>query len=102
MRKTIPLPLYYLLFIILLENSFKHGVERMTESAYVRIDLTAEINQLTFVIENNFETHHDDKPKCIGLENLRKRLEHIYPNRHQIQTEEQTPIYKVHLTINLS
>ena len=74
-----------LLFIILLENAFKHGVERMTEGAYVRIDLTAELNQLTFVILNNFETHHDDKPKGIGLENLRKRLEHIYPNRHQFQ-----------------
>ena len=90
-----------LLFIILLENSFKHGVERMTEGAYVRLHLTAQLNRITFIIENNFEESITQKLIGIGLENLRKRLEYIYPNQHQLQIEEQAPIYKVQLTINV-
>ncbi len=90
-----------LLFIILLENAFKHGVERMTEGAYVRLHLTAKSNQITFVMENNFEAATTTQPIGIGLENLRQRLAHIYPNQHQLQIEKQAPIYKVQLTINL-
>ncbi len=90
-----------LLFIILLENAFKHGVELMTEEAYVQLHLRAQLNQITFVIENNFEEMTSIEPKGIGLENLKKRLEHIYPNQHQLQIEKQAPIYKVQLTINV-
>ncbi|MBX2870984.1 MAG: sensor histidine kinase [Saprospiraceae bacterium] len=90
-----------LLFIILLENAFKHGVERMREGAYVQLHLTAEHNQVTFEIENNFKPKPTVEPRGIGVENLRKRLEHIYPNRHQFNVEQQASIYKVQLTIEL-
>ena len=90
-----------LLFINLLENAFKHGVEKMTEGAYVRLNLTAQSNRVTFMIENNFDTTNAQKSNGIGLENLKKRLEHIYPNRHQLEIENQAPVYKVLLTIKL-
>jgi len=90
-----------LLFIFLLENAFKHGVERMTADAYVRLNLMAQDHQISFVIENNFEAPTTKKSIGIGLENLKKRLEHIYPNRHELQIDQQAPIYKVQLTINL-
>ena len=90
-----------LLFIILLENAFKHGVERMTEGAFVGLNLTTQDNQISFVIENNFEEATTKKSIGIGLENLRKRLEHIYPNKHQLLIHKQASIYKAQLTINL-
>ena len=90
-----------LLFIILLENAFKHGVERMTEGAYVHLNLIAQDNQINFSIENNFEPKHTERPRGIGLENLRKRLEHMYLNRHELRIEEKAAIYKVQLIINL-
>ncbi len=90
-----------LLFIILLENAFKHGVEQMREGAFVRLHLAAERHRITFAIENNFRPSTSDKPGGIGLENLKKRLEHIYPNRHQFQIEQQASIYKVQLTVDL-
>jgi len=90
-----------LLFIILLENAFKHGVERMTADAYINLNLTAQHQQITFIIENNFEENPTKKSIGIGLENLQKRLAHIYPNQHQLQIKKQAPIYKVQLTINL-
>ena len=90
-----------LLFIILLENAFKHGVERTTADAYVRLNLTAQHHQISFTIENNFEASTTKKSIGIGLENLRKRLDHIYPNRHQLQINQQATIYKVQLILNL-
>ncbi|MEM8891261.1 MAG: sensor histidine kinase [Bacteroidota bacterium] len=91
-----------LLFIILLENAFKHGVEGMTDAAYVRLHLSAKDHQLNFVIENNFEEQTSKGPGGIGLENLRKRLDHIYPRRHELRIEQQFPLYKVNLSIQLS
>lgn len=90
-----------LLFIILLENAFKHGVERMRDGAYVHLHLTAEQNRITFTIENNFKPSTSDTPGGIGLDNLKKRLEHIYPNHHQFKIEQEAPIYKAQLTIDL-
>lgn len=90
-----------LLFIILLENAFKHGVERMTEGAFVYLDLKAEQNQITFSIENNFEEATTKQSTGIGLENLRKRLEHMYPKQHQLEIEKKASIYKAQLIINL-
>ena len=91
-----------LLFIILLENSFKHGVEKLTEGAFVRIYLLAKDHHLNFRIENNFEEQPSKKTTGIGLENLRKRLEHIYPGRHELSIEKQAPLYRVNLSIQLS
>lgn len=90
-----------LLFIILLENAFKHGVERMREGAYVQLHLAAERNRVTFEIENNFKPYTSDKSIGIGLENLKKRLEHIYPNKHEFHIGQEDAIYKVQLMIDL-
>ena len=91
-----------LLFIILLENAFKHGVERLTEGAYINLDLTAQANQINFRIENNFEETSSKKSIGIGLENLTKRLEHIYPHRHQLTIDKQASKYSAQLMIDLS
>lgn len=91
-----------LLFINLLENAFKHGVEGMTEDAFVRIKLSARDKEINFVIENNFEGDTEKKPAGIGLENLQKRLEHLYPKRYQLNIENEAPLYRVDLKINLS
>ncbi len=90
-----------LLFIILLENAFKHGVERMREDAYIRMDLTARRHRISFDIENNFVTPLKKRPIGIGLENLRLRLEHIYPHRHQLKITKKPALYQVQLTIDV-
>lgn len=90
-----------LLFIILLENAFKHGVESLREGAYVQLSLHAEANRVTFSIENNFRPKTSEQAGGIGLENLKKRLQHIYPDRHQFQIVQRASIYKVQLSIDL-
>ncbi len=88
-----------LLFIILLENAFKHGVENLRENAYVHINLSAANNEICFDIENNFDSTQDNVQEGIGLNNLKRRLELVYPNSHTLSFSKTNDIYKARLTI---
>ncbi|MEM7658792.1 MAG: histidine kinase [Bacteroidota bacterium] len=90
-----------LLFIILLENAFKHGVESLREEAYIHLHLEAKGKQLTFSIENNYDPSTSPRPRGIGLENLEKRLKHIYPKRHELKIDQQAGVYRVKLGFEL-
>lgn len=88
-----------LLFIILLENAFKHGVENLRENAYVHINLIANEDEIHFAIENNFDINGPSKEQGIGLKNLTRRLELVYPKRHSLSSSETNDIYKAQLTL---
>jgi sensor histidine kinase YesM len=89
-----------LLFISLIENAFKHGVSANKESV-ISIDMITKENMVIFQIENyNFPKQIDDKSGSgIGLPNLEKRLELLYPNKHIFQQEIKNGIYSVYLKI---
>ena len=89
-----------LLFIILLENAFKHGVENLRENAYVHINMTAVNNQVHFDIENNFDATLDNDQEGIGLNNLKRRLELVYPKKHTLSFSKTADVYKAQLNIN--
>ncbi|MEH6537996.1 MAG: histidine kinase [Psychroserpens sp.] len=88
-----------LLFIIPLENAFKHGVERLTEDAYIHINLKTDDGMIHFNIENNFGQMEANQNTGIGLNNLKQRLKLLYPNKHDIQIEVKANIYKFSLKI---
>jgi len=88
-----------LLFIILLENAFKHGVENLREHAYVHINLVARNNELNFEIENNFDETQDNPETGIGLKNLKRRLELVYPKNHTLTLSKTDTIYNATLNI---
>ena len=88
-----------LLFIILLENAFKHGVENLIENAYVDLNLTAKNNEVNFEIENNFDASEDNHEKGIGLKNLKRRLELVYPKNHNLTITKTDNVYKAKLNI---
>lgn len=88
-----------LLFIILLENAFKHGVENLRKSAYVHLSLTAHQNAIHFEIENNFDATEESQEEGIGLQNLKRRLELVYPKNHTLTTSKTDDIYLAKLTI---
>ncbi|WP_246457646.1 sensor histidine kinase [Winogradskyella echinorum] len=90
-----------LLFIILLENAFKHGVENLRENANVTINFTSSETNITFMIENNFDSSENlnNKPG-IGLKNLKRRLELTYPNKHNLLFSSTENAYSVKLILN--
>ncbi|CAM1343023.1 sensor histidine kinase [Tenacibaculum amylolyticum] len=90
-----------LLFINLVENAFKHGVENLCEDAFINIQITAQEQQLTFVIENNVDPSYMSETEGIGLKNLKRRLELIYPNNHKFSQQKKDTLFTATLNINL-
>lgn len=90
-------PLIILTFI---ENAFKHGVVNETEKAEIQLNLESKKNQIVFSIENTKPQNElasiTNKSK-IGLENVRKQLDLLYPKRHQLEIEETPTHFKVKL-----
>ena len=92
-----------LLFISLIENAFKHG---MNSNAPATIDICLEQQDDTLIFlcdnTNNPKPTKDRSGSGIGLENTRRRLDLLYPGRY---TWEQTitpeNIYHVKITIRL-
>lgn len=90
-----------LLFIILLENAFKHGLENLEKNAYIHIDFTESKNEVQFVIENNFELQQTKNQEGIGLKNLKRRLALVYPKKHSLSFDVNNNIYRVTLSLTL-
>ncbi|WP_420553558.1 sensor histidine kinase [Tenacibaculum aiptasiae] len=88
-----------LLLIIPIENAFKHGVERITENAFIHINLRTNNNTIYFEIENNFDVQEPHHKIGIGLDNLKQRLQLLYPNKHNLRIEINNSIYKLGLKI---
>ncbi|WP_055437159.1 sensor histidine kinase [Lacinutrix algicola] len=89
-----------LLFISLIENAFKHGVSASKESL-IAIDMICKDKTVTFTIENdNYPKLSEDKSGSgIGLQNIVKRLELLYPDRHEFKTTLKADRFLVHLEI---
>ncbi len=91
-----------LLFIIMVENAFKHGVEKLRKDAFVYIRLKATLQHVDFEIENNFDADEQSGNQGIGLNNLKKRLELVYLNKHELEiSTNHAAIYKIRLRLTL-
>lgn len=92
-----------LLFISLVENAFKHGMNS-NEPATIDISLEQQAETLVFICDNtnNPKPTKDRSGSGIGLDNTRRRLDLLYPGRYTWE-QEITPqnIYHVKITIRL-
>lgn len=90
-----------LLFINLVENAFKHGIENLREKAYVCMKLNANNGVIKFDIENNFDKEVEGNKEGIGLKNLKRRLELTYPKKHSLTFNKEEGIFKAQLILNV-
>lgn len=92
-----------LMFIPFLENSFKHGLSNQIDSGFVHIRLNIVDNTVDFNIENSKPSLRDPHyhQGGIGLKNVRRRLDILYPNAHDLHIEDRPSSYYVHLKIHL-
>ena len=88
-----------MLLIPFLENSFKHG-KIVAEKLEVAMNLSIENNMLIFEITNS-SSNEENQRKGIGLENIQKRLEMLYPNAHQLILEAKENQFKIQLRITI-
>lgn len=90
-----------MLLLPIVENAFKHG--QSSNGYWIDIDLEVMENQnLSFKVANSYT---NGKPatdkKGIGLANLKRRLELIYPEQHQLEVEKQAGFFSVQLNLKL-
>ena len=90
-------PIAPLIFISLIENAFKHGISP-TNHSFIHISLTEKDGQVNCVIRNsNYPKNENDKSGSgIGLEQVQKRLELLYPGRYKWEcnhSEDQKEYY---------
>ncbi len=94
-----------LMFIPFLENSFKHGLSRVLTKGYVEIHLAVKGNQIHFSIANSkpeqLPIPEGRRFGGIGLSNVRKRLDLLYPGNYSLSIENEPLVFRVILTINL-
>lgn len=92
-----------LLFISLIENAFKHGVSPV-EPSFIHINLQVEgHNRIKCLIENSYfpKKDSDRSGSGIGLENLRKRLELLYPGHFLLKTGLMGEVYVSELNLEV-
>lgn len=90
-----------LLFVILIENAFKHGIAPSGNKSFLYISLENDKGVLKFVCENSLEEKGSNSDKGIGLDNLKKRLSILYPDRHDLILLEDQNTFKASLNIEL-
>ena len=95
-----------LMFIPFLENSFKHGLNNHISKGFVNINLNVEDNIVNLFIENSKpETlpirDNQRKSGGIGLVNVRRRLNLLYPNQYELNIGDNPTTYAVNLQIEL-
>jgi sensor histidine kinase YesM len=95
-----------LIFIVFVENAFKHAKNVEDDVVRIKIDLTiSETGIVFFEVKNNCLTNEktiDYNESGIGLENARKRLNVLYPNGlHELNVEKIGNFFAVKLRINL-
>ena len=93
-----------MLLVPIIENAFKHGID-YTIKSYVDINITVDKDELSVRIKNSknkFITEQADKNSGIGLKNVKRRLEMVYPDKHLLDINESDDLFDVSLTLNLS
>ena len=75
-----------LLMIPFVENSFKHGVSQILDHPRISLKIYVEGNMLHFYLNNSKPptVENQDLRKGIGLENVKKRLDLLYPDKHTL------------------
>ncbi|WP_293944009.1 MULTISPECIES: sensor histidine kinase [unclassified Sphingobacterium] len=92
-----------LIFFPFVENAFKHGPRTSASNAWVTIDISVRDNILHMHVSNAYREL--PKPQNyvggLGIQNVRKRLELYYPDRHTFKTSSDTGIYCAELIVEL-
>lgn len=92
-----------LLLVIFVENAFKHGISYRTKS-FVEISLQPHGDRLLFSCRNSRQQKPQDENMKggVGLSNVRRRLDLLFPGNYTLDIKEQEDTYTVHLDIPLT
>jgi two-component system sensor histidine kinase AlgZ len=94
-----------LILLPLVENAFKHGTSEKVGAAWINISLEVVAKQLKFKISNSkpdaVEGEDDRYRGKIGLQNIKQRLELLYPTTHQLKIMDEEEVFLAVLELEL-
>jgi two-component system, LytTR family, sensor kinase len=91
-----------LLWLPVLENIFKHATRVITDSYFIDFAVVVQDDVLSIRSRNNYkEGSHGNGHGGIGIANLRKRLQLLYPDKHSIHTAPEGDAYVVDISVEL-
>jgi LytS/YehU family sensor histidine kinase len=92
-----------MLLIPFVENSFKHSKIEDVDHGWISMVLTVEGEDLLFIVENSIPLLESSKGSMsgIGIDNVKRRLNYLYPNNHQLVIDSDRKKYRVKLKIKL-
>jgi len=94
-----------LILMVFIENAFKHSTASQSKDIYIDIDIkVSDYGMLEFECKNSFQAigNTESLSKGIGLQNVKKRLQLLYPDAHQLTIRESEGLYTVVLRIQLN
>ncbi|GAB2668085.1 hypothetical protein GCM10027036_22060 [Flavihumibacter cheonanensis] len=90
-----------LLLLTLVENMLKHSAGGVNGQIHFLVDIKAANNRLELVAENSFD-ESSPEGQGIGLTNLQKQLDLLYPGRYTFDMKTDSGIFSTHLSIDLT
>jgi len=91
-----------MLLIPFVENAFKHGSKKQNTPIIISLDCAEDT--LNFTVSNPLgheSIQQKDTTGGIGLQNVKRRLELLYPDRHNLSIEQSTNMFSITLVLNL-
>lgn len=98
------LPIAPMLLIPFVENAFKHSTIERVQDAFIHITIIGKTDEIYFEIENSISKNQANKDAIggIGLDNVKKRLNILYSNKHQLTIVDHSQSFKVCLKLELT
>ena len=93
-----------LLLIPFVENCFKHGTSDILDQPWMNLNISMNDNEMTMILMNGKPpgiSRQSDRHGGIGINNVRKRLELLYPGRHELIINEEEEVFVVNLKLIL-
>lgn len=92
-----------LLLLPFVENTFKHGISEEINEGFVLVILSQIGNELSLEVSNSkSEIGANNGHDGIGLKNVKKRLDLLYPQRYSLTIQDEIDTYTVFLTLKLN
>ncbi len=87
------------IFIMFVENAFKYGIS-LNNKSIIKIELDVFDNYIEFKVSNFKNKSGNRIDSGIGLDNVKRRLEHYYPTKHLLTINDSSTDFNIYLRIN--